>query len=211
MSSKLKIKAVPVGPIAVNCYFVWNQDTKHGYIVDPGDEPDKIAKAISATKFTPKAILLTHAHVDHIRGVGAIAAKFNLPVFLNPADKPLYNSPDNALLPWLPAAENLPPIADDFVDFANEEVKGIELQVIHTPGHTPGGVCYYFHSAGFILSGDTLFKDSCGRTDLPGGDEDDLRQSIRYSLMTLPAETIVYPGHHEETTIGAEKHLYIAI
>ena len=211
MSSKLKIKSVAVGPIAVNCYLVWNTGSNHGYIIDPGDEPTKITRAVSAAKFTPKAILLTHAHVDHIRAVGAIATKYKIPVFLNASDKVLYYSPDNALLPWLPAAENLPPIADDFVDFASEEVKDIEVQVIHTPGHTPGGVCYYFHSAGFILTGDTLFKGSCGRTDLPGGDEDDLRQSIRYSLMTLPDETIVYPGHHDETTIGAEKRLYIAI
>jgi len=198
--STLKILAVPVGILSVNCYLVWSPSLGKGYIFDPGDEPEKIIEAVRKAKFTPVGIYLTHGHVDHIRGVGAVAREFNIPVWLHADDKPLYVSPDNALLPWLSAAENLPQIAED-MPFIEE----INMQAIHTPGHTGGGVCFYFPDDEFVLTGDTLFKGACGRTDFPGGDYRELVQSIRYSLMTLPLETKVYPGHHGETTIKDEQ------
>ena len=199
--NKLQLKAVSVGILSVNCYLVWSSASRQGYIVDPGDDPDRIIAAVKAAKFQPQGVLLTHAHVDHIRGIAGVVQAFPVPVFLHADDKPLYVSPDNALLPWLPAAENLPPIAEDL-----PTAEGLTMQVIHTPGHTRGGLCYYFPNDGLVLTGDTLFKGSVGRTDLPGGDYDDLAKSIRYSLMTLPLETKVYPGHHAATTIRDEQH-----
>lgn len=200
--SKLQIKTITVGILAVNCYLVWSPASKQGYIIDPGDEPERIIAGVKEAKFKPQGILLTHGHVDHIRGVPEVAKTFKLPVYLHADDKPLYVSPDNAILPWLPAAENLPLIAEDL-----PMAEGIEMQVIHTPGHTRGGLCYYFPEDKAIFTGDTLFKGNIGRTDLPGGDYDDIIQSIRYSLMTLPLETEAYPGHHDKTTIREEQQI----
>ena len=144
-------------------------------------------------------VLLTHAHVDHISGAGELAEKLKVKaIYVPPDDVPLYQSRENALLPFLPPAKNLPPVApwppvyDDFT-------------ILSTPGHTRGGVCYYFSSLNAIFTGDTLFSGSIGRTDLPGGNFDDIMKSIREKLLVLPDKLRVFPGHGEQTTIGIEK------
>jgi glyoxylase-like metal-dependent hydrolase (beta-lactamase superfamily II) len=137
--------------------------------------------------------------VDHIRGVGPVAAGFAIPVYISAADRRLYESPHNALLPWLAAAEGLPQSQDAPVLLA-----GLGPAVISTPGHTPGSVCFHFAGAGVLFSGDTLFAGSVGRTDLPGGDSEALLSSIRSRLLVLPPGTSVLPGHGPPTTIGEE-------
>lgn len=190
---------LPVGLLGVNCYLVWDEHSSTGLVIDPGDEPERITGMIRQQGVTPRAILLTHAHVDHIRGVGGVAAAFAIPVWLHPADRPLYASPANALPPWLPAAEGLPAPCPEL-----PALPELPVRVLHTPGHTPGGVCYHLPAAGMLFTGDTLFQDSIGRTDLPGGDAAALLRSIRTQLLPLPPATRVCPGHGAETTLGAE-------
>ncbi len=196
----LKFKKVPVGILQVNCYIVWCEGRKEALVIDPGDEPEKIGDAIDGLGLTPQGILLTHVHIDHIRGVSDLSARYGLPVWCHENDREQYASPENALLPWLPAAEDLPDITDPPATLPDAP-----YEIIWTPGHTRGGVCYYFKDDGLLFSGDTLFKGTYGRTDFPGGSEDALFNSIRTKLFTLPDTVKVLPGHSESTTIGAEK------
>ena len=189
----LKIQTVIVGALEVNCYIVYDSETKEALIIDPGDEADRIIEAVKALGVTPKGILLTHAHVDHIRGVGAVSAAFNLPVWIHEADRVYYESPDNAILPW-PKPVDTPP-----------QLPNHPFEVIETPGHTPGGVCFYFKNEKQLFSGDTLFRGTYGRTDFPGGSAQKLFSSIRTKLFTLPDDINVWPGHNDATTIGDEK------
>ena len=194
----LKIKRVIVGALEVNCFIVRDSETNDALIIDPGDEADRIIEAVKLVEAKPLGILLTHAHVDHIRGVGAVSAAFNLPVWIHEADRAMYLSPDNAILPWLTAAENLPQPVDTPPQLPNHP-----YEIIETPGHTPGSVCLHFESEGLLLTGDTLFAGSCGRTDFPGGSRTQMDASLR-RLATLPPETQVIAGHGMATTIGHE-------
>jgi glyoxylase-like metal-dependent hydrolase (beta-lactamase superfamily II) len=195
----LKFKVLPVGMLQVNCYLVWHEESRAGYVIDPGGEPERVVQAVRDSGMQAVAILLTHAHVDHISGVTGVAEALSIPVYVHEADREMYASPDNALLPWLPAAENLPvPVEEP------PAVEGFEMRVIETPGHTPGGVCFYFPDSEALFSGDTLFQNSIGRTDLPGGSLPRLMESIEKELATLPPQTKVYPGHGPSTTIAAE-------
>ena len=200
----LKIKRVIVGALEVNCFIVRDSETNDALIIDPGDEADRIIEAVKLVEAKPLGILLTHAHVDHIRGVGAVSAAFNLPVWIHEADRAMYLSPDNAILPWLTAAENLPQPVDTPLQLPNHP-----YEIIETPGHTPGGVCFYFKEEKLLFSGDTLFQGTYGRTDFPGGSAPTLFHSIRTKLFTLPDDVKVWPGHEESTTIGQEKQTQV--
>ena len=200
----LKIKRVIVGALEVNCFIVRDSETNDALIIDPGDEADRIIEAVKLVEAKPLGILLTHAHVDHIRGVGAVSAAFNLPVWIHEADRAMYLSPDNAILPWLTAAENLPQPVDTPLQLPNHP-----YEIIETPGHTPGGVCFYFKEEKLLFSGDTLFQGTYGRTDFPGGSAPTLFKSIRTKLFTLPDDVKVWPGHNESTTIGEEKQTQV--
>ena len=200
----LKIKRVIVGALEVNCFIVRDSETNDALIIDPGDEADRIIEAVKLVEAKPLGILLTHAHVDHIRGVGAVSAAFNLPVWIHEADRAMYLSPDNAILPWLTAAENLPQPVDTPLQLPNHP-----YEIIETPGHTPGGVCFYFKEEKLLFSGDTLFQGTYGRTDFPGGSAPTLFNSIRTKLFTLPDDVKVWPGHNESTTIGEEKQTQV--
>ncbi|MFA5203624.1 MAG: MBL fold metallo-hydrolase [Lentisphaeria bacterium] len=198
--AKIQVLTLPVGMLEANCYLVWNPDTLDALLLDPGDEPGRIAKAVAERGLHPRAILLTHAHVDHIRAVSELARQWAVPVCLAPADHPMYHSPQNALPPWMSAARDLPePQAEP-----PPAPPGLEFRVLSTPGHSPGGVCYYFPAAGAAFTGDTLFCGSIGRADLPGGNADTLLHAIRNQLLTLPPETVIYPGHGQPSTIGEE-------
>ena len=187
-----------VGDIGVNCYLVPGPKSGNLYIIDPGDDAADIINAAKDFTYSEAVILLTHAHVDHIGACGAVAKKLGISkVCLDPADAALYSSPENHLLPYLPPAKNLPPV----MDFYRQE----DFSVIKTPGHTPGSVCLRFGDYNTLFTGDTLFQGSVGRTDLPGGNYDDLMRSIHEQLMVLPDDLKVFPGHQYWSTIGREK------
>ena len=190
---------VVVGAFEVNCYLVPSPDKKTLYIIDPGGDAQDIIAAASAFSCQKAVILLTHCHADHIGAVGEVAKILNITeLYIDPADSAMYASPANCFPPYLPAAENLltpsewPPQTPDF-------------EILHTPGHTPGGVCYYFREYNALFTGDTLFRASVGRTDFPGGDTATLMESISGRLMTLPDSLEIYPGHGYPSTIGFEK------
>ncbi|NMA19488.1 MAG: MBL fold metallo-hydrolase [Lentisphaerae bacterium] len=196
----VNLDIIVVGILSVNCYLVWHSETKEAYVVDPGADAALIEKRVAAVGLTPRAILMTHGHVDHLLAVPHLAKKWQVPVWIHAEDVSLYQSPDNALLPWIPAAENLPaPVPEIPV------IDGLEFTLLHTPGHTRGGVCFYFPNEKFVLTGDTLFKGTHGRTDFPGGSQKQIMHSIHNILFKLPDETKVYPGHHGASTIGNEK------
>jgi len=195
----LQVETLVVGMLQVNCHLIRLPGQPEGYIVDPGGDADQIISAVDRLGMRPVAVLLTHAHVDHISGVGRVTEKLGIPVYVHPDDHRLYASPGNALPPFVPAAKGLPePVTEA------PAIDGVAMEIIHTPGHTRGGVCFHFPDDHVLISGDTLFAGSIGRTDLPGGDMPTLLRSIRERLLTLPPETRVYTGHGPTTTIAAE-------
>lgn len=185
--------------LSVNCYVLNNKGSDRALIVDPGSSKDMIFKNIDSLGLKPEGILLTHAHVDHISAVPDVAEKYGIPVWIHNDDIPLYNSPENALKPWMDAVQSLPQPVKDCPK------AGMEFSIIHTPGHSRGSCCFYFPEDKFLISGDTLFEGTYGRTDFPGGSEIEIMDSICNKLLTLPKEVTVYPGHGGFTTIAAEQ------
>lgn len=186
----LIIKKVEVGPLATNCYIVSCEVTGHTFIIDPGDNPKVIVDYIFRNELVPKSIILTHGHYDHIGAVKAILGELNVNLMIHSADKPML------------AFSRIKEVDKYLIDKEILELGREKFNVIHTPGHTAGSVCIY--RTGILFSGDTLFKDGVGRTDLPGGSYEDLENSLKNKLFLLPLDTIVYPGHGPETTIGEE-------
>ncbi len=197
----MNVEILTVGPFQVNCYIVKpDQNSDKVFVIDPGDEGDKIIRLVETKGYKPEAVLLTHAHLDHIKGCATVANHFDVKVYVPDADIPMFVSDDNEIAPWLYRDCEFPEPAA-----LSELPSGYGFEVIQTPGHTLGGVCYYFAAMSVLFSGDTLFQQSIGRTDLPGGDTEQLLNSIKQNLLTLPADTRVYPGHGGSTVIGDEK------
>lgn len=196
--SDFPFKSITVGLLEVNCCLVQLPGSRTLYIIDPGGDWKLIQSEAKKLDFDEAVILFTHAHVDHIAAAGAIADAFRITrVYLNPADLPIYRSRSNTVGNYIPAAENLP----DTI-WPPEDPR---MRVLPCPGHSPGGSAYYFPELATVFSGDTLFFSSIGRTDLPGGDEDELVDSVRNRLFELPDDTRVVPGHGPFTSIGYEK------
>ncbi|MBR2364121.1 MAG: MBL fold metallo-hydrolase [Lentisphaeria bacterium] len=194
-----KFEMVPVGMFEVNCYLVPSPGGKILYIIDPGGDPEDIAEAAKKFSCEENVILFTHAHIDHIACAGKCAKLLNVKrLYIHPSDEEMYNSASNALPPYYPAATDLPAPAV----FPPEDPA---LEILHTPGHTPGGVCYYFAAYNALFSGDTLFRASVGRTDLPGGNTAALLSSLKNILSKYDDSVEVFPGHGYSTTIGFEK------
>ena len=194
------IKTITVGELDENCYLVQIKPGERLFVIDPGAEPQRIASAISVFDTSEIVIMFTHGHFDHIGAADALVKQFGIQkCYLNSRDRELFYSPDNAWPPYIPPAKSLPQV-DGSLSFP-------ECEIIFTPGHTPGGVSFYFKDIPALFSGDTLFAGSVGRTDFPGGSTSDLLKSIQEKLMKLPDDTPVYPGHGPATTIGREKEV----
>jgi hydroxyacylglutathione hydrolase len=202
------IETFPVGPLQCNCTILADEASREAVVIDPGDEPERILRALEAMKLTPVALLHTHAHLDHITGSREVKEATGAPIRLHPADRPLYDAlPEQASFFGLRAAAPLPPDAP----LEDAETIGFgpyTLTAIHTPGHTPGSTCFALSGDRPVLfSGDTLFRRSIGRTDLWGGDTDAILASIRQKLFTLPGHMPVVCGHGPDTTIEDERRL----
>ena len=204
----LQIKIFPVNPLAANCLVLWEDAGKVCVIVDPGfyrpDEEDMVFNFLRDNGLTPDAVLLTHAHFDHCWGAAAVARRYGCPVFMSAADDPVLRG-SASMLERLQLEKLVEPFRyQDISDGQVLPLGGVDWKVITTPGHSPGCVCYWCEAAGVLISGDTLFAGSIGRTDLLGGDYDALIHSVMDKLMGLPGDTDVLPGHGRPTSIARE-------
>ena len=202
--SNLKIEEFCVGEVQTNCYFAINETTKEMLVVDPGASAKRLAQEIKDRGIQPVAILLTHGHFDHAGAAEELAELLNVKIYAHEAEKDTLENPQNNVSGMIGKYETYH--ADIYVkDGEVLTLAGFELKVLHTPGHTAGGCCYYIAKEDVLFSGDTLFCQSVGRTDFPGGSMSQIVRSIREKLLELPDYTKVYPGHMEATTIGQER------
>ena len=196
---------LPVGPLQCNCSIFGDETTREGLVVDPGDEIEDILEIIQRHGLTVKGIVITHAHIDHIGGAQKLKQVTGAPVYMNLNDVELQKMLD-VQASWL----GMRPPEEVAIDAPAKDgdrlvVGATEFHVLHTPGHTQGSISLWIPSEGKLVAGDTLFRDSIGRTDLPGGDGKQILRSIHDKLLPLPEETVVIPGHGDSTTIGREK------
>jgi hydroxyacylglutathione hydrolase len=198
-------EVLPVGILQCNCSIFGDEESHEALVIDPGDEIAEILEIVERHGLTVKAIVITHAHIDHIGGAQKLKQATGAPVYMNRNDAELQKMMD-VQATWVgvptPAAVEIDSEAKD----GDRLIMGAtEFHVLHTPGHTQGSISLWIPSEGALVAGDTLFLDSIGRTDLPGGDGKQILRSIHDKLMTLPEETVVFPGHGPQTTIGREK------
>lgn len=198
------VETLAVGPLGCNCTILGCPETRNAIVVDPGGDTDRIEAILDRHGLTPKALLLTHAHFDHVLGTADLKARFGTEILLHPDDLPLYEGlPMQGSFFGFSLPE--PPRVDRFVADGERLTVGSRTgEVIHTPGHSPGSICFHVGDERLLLTGDTLFAGSIGRTDLWGGNYPAILRSIRERLLPLPPETRVIPGHGPETTIGQE-------
>ena len=203
--SKMELIQYVVGPISTNCYFIVNKDTKETVIVDPGDEAELLIDRIDLQNLKPVAILLTHGHFDHVGGAARIEEEYKIPIYASRAEEETLKDPH---INRTEVFDRTPTVyhATDFLDDEQIiELAGFKIKVLYTPGHTPGGVCYYLPDEGCVFSGDTLFYNSVGRTDFPKSSTESLINGIREKLMGLDDSVLVLTGHDARTTIGEER------
>jgi hydroxyacylglutathione hydrolase len=196
-------ESVVVGPLGVNCYVMGCEKTREGVIIDPGGDAGMIIGLYSRLGLKIVHVLNTHGHFDHIGANRAVLEATGADLLIHEADVPLLGKGNATAALFGLRTENSPLPDGDLSDGMTIPVGNLEIRVIHTPGHTPGGCCFLVD--GILISGDTLFADSVGRTDFPGGSSDSLMKSIRDKLMVLEDDTVVYPGHGPSTTIGRER------
>jgi glyoxylase-like metal-dependent hydrolase (beta-lactamase superfamily II) len=201
-------ESFPVGALGCNCTIVACPETRQALVIDPGDQADDILAALARLGVVAVKLVHTHAHLDHVLGTGAVAARTGAEILLHKDDRWLYDNVDMQarLFGWradAPPPPNRELTGDEALTFGRREARAL-----HTPGHTPGSLCLYLEHQGevpLLFAGDTLFKGSVGRTDLWGGSFEQIHSSIRDRLFSLPEQTIVIPGHGPETTIAAER------
>ena len=197
------IKKLTVGPIQANCFILGCKETREAAVIDPGDEADRILRALTEAKLILKYIINTHGHFDHAGANARLKSVTGAEILIHKLDAYMLDQLSASAALFGVAAVNSPPADRTQEDGDNISFGKITLQVIHTPGHTRGGIS--LHAEGAVFVGDTLFAGSVGRTDLPGGSAQTLKESIRNRLFTLGDEVTVYPGHMGNTTIGEEK------
>ncbi|GAA0443363.1 MBL fold metallo-hydrolase [Lentibacillus halophilus] len=199
----MNVHCIPAGPLGTNCYIVRNGTD--ALIIDPGGDEDHIIQYLTDAGVTPRAIFLTHAHFDHIGAVSALRFYYDIDVHIHVNEQHWLDDPEkNGSSLFLGRGIKTEQAEHVLVPGRLQE-GSMSFDVIHTPGHSPGSVSFLFHDEQVIISGDVLFNGGIGRTDLPGGDIQQLERSIRTSLYGLPDSYVVYPGHGPETTIGQEK------
>jgi glyoxylase-like metal-dependent hydrolase (beta-lactamase superfamily II) len=194
---------MPVGPLQANAYLAICEETGRSALVDPGAEPERLLAAAAEQEARVEAIVLTHAHLDHVGGVAAVRRATGAPVYLHPADRSLYRAARQQALAFGLELEAQPEPDRELEDGQLLEIGASRLEVRHTPGHSPGHVCLV--GDGFALVGDCVFAGSIGRSDLPGGDFQALIHSIHTKLLTLPDATLLYTGHGPASTVGRER------
>ena len=208
--SRMKINHYVVGMVQTNCYIVINNETKECIIIDPGASGKQLAEIIYEDDLTPIAVLLTHGHFDHAGAAKTLKDEFDISIYAHEAERETLRSPEKNVS-WM---VNCKEVYDADIYLKDEEVislAGFEIKVLHTPGHTEGGCCYYIPAEDVVFSGDTLFAQSVGRTDFPGGSMSQIVRSIREKLLTLneagnlESDIMVYPGHNDPTTIETER------
>ncbi|HEY8531689.1 MAG TPA: MBL fold metallo-hydrolase [Limnochorda sp.] len=200
-----------VGPIQSNCYLLYDRPGGEAAVIDPGGDGERILGAIERLRLRVVMILLTHTHFDHIGALHQIHEATRAPILVHEAEATWIQDPtlnlSASFIGWLPEPVRGPRPHRTLQGGEQLDVAGQAVHVLATPGHTPGGLSYWLPAFGWVFTGDALFKSSIGRTDLPGGNLDQLLEGIRRVLLTLPDETVVLPGHGPETTIGEERRL----
>jgi glyoxylase-like metal-dependent hydrolase (beta-lactamase superfamily II) len=186
-----------------NCFVLGCDATQEAAVIDPGDEPDRILQALAESNLTVKLIINTHGHFDHVGANKKLNEVTGAPILIHPLDAPMLNQLANSAAAWGMTADNSPPPDRELQDGDQVNFGKIILKVLHTPGHTPGGISLYTDHEVFV--GDTLFAGSIGRTDFPGGSFETLKESVQQKLFALSDDLKVYPGHNQPTTIGVEK------
>ena len=201
----MKVGKVLLPAAAENCYIAINEDTNESIIIDPGSAFERIKSAVESTGTKPVAILLTHGHFDHAGEAASTAKEYGIKVYTHESTAEELKNPSINLSGDM-FGESKSYSADVFLKDDEEiDLAGLHIKCLFTPGHTPGGCCFYFPDEDIVFTGDTLFCGSVGRTDFPGGSMSQLVGSIKSKLMTLSDDTICYPGHNEPTTIGTER------
>src|ERR1035437_8853714 len=195
---------LPVGMLQCNCSIFGDEESREALVVDPGDDIARILEVVEKHGLTVKAIVITHAHIDHIGGAQKLKQATGAPVYMNPDDEELQEMLE-AQAAWLGVAPTQPVTIDSAAKDGDRLVVGAtEFHVLHTPGHTRGSISLWLPQERKLIAGDTLFRDGIGRTDLPGGDGRQILRSIHEKLMPLPDDTAGIPGHGDPTTIGRE-------
>lgn len=200
----IMMRQMILGSLQTNCYLIYDDNTMETIVIDPADEADRIQAVIEQNGLKPVVILLTHGHFDHVGAADALKKQYSVKVLCHEKEEAVMENPKQNLSEMFGSPFSLK--ADKtFADGELLHYLGREIQVLHTPGHTSGSCCFYFTEDRFLISGDTLFAESVGRTDFPTGSTATLVHSIEKILFALPDDTPVYPGHNESTTIGHEK------
>ena len=201
----IDVRSFTVGPVQENCHIAFLPGTGKAVVVDPGDEPDRLLEAMTALGVEPEAILLTHTHFDHVGAVAPVARATGAPVYCPELEVPVL-ADIMSFVPWPGFGPFESWDAEETVKGGERlELAGFDIDVVFTPGHSPGHVTYVVPDEAAMFSGDVLFQGSVGRVDLPGGDWATLAESLRTLVENHPGETTVYPGHMGITTLGAER------